>query len=210
MENNKNSIVLTVIAVATLLVAVVGATFAYLQAQGGVTKNTSVKVQTGTTGSTTFSIAGTIAINANQSNFASGKGDQSSSTTGTASFTAPSQVGTTLDAADLKSCYTVTVKINSNNFVYTNGSTPELVLDVTKGSTKVISSMDITTRTSNVQVPTAANGTTYVHTLQTTAGKTITDSWSVQVTFKNLTTDQNSNAGKTFDGTLEFAKTTCS
>lgn len=206
---NKNSIVLTIIAVATLIVAVVGATYAFFQAQGGTAVSKDVKVTTGTAGMTTFSIANAISIEANQTNFASGKGDLTSSTTGTASFTAPSQVGTALDAADLKSCYTVTVNISSNNFVYTSGSTPELVLDVTKGSTKVINSLDITNRTTNVQIPTASGGSTYVHTLQTTAGQTITDNWTVQVTFKNLSSDQNSNAGHTFSGSLSFAKATC-
>ena len=209
MENNKNSIVLAVVAVATLIVAVFGATYAFFQAAGGTTVAKNVKVTTGTAGSTTFAIANAISINANQTNFASGKSDLTSSTTGTASFTAPSQVGTALDAADLKSCYSVTVNIGSNTFKYTNGSTPELVLNVTKGTTKVINSMDITTKTTNVQVPTSSGGTTYVHTLQTTAGQTITDNWTVQVTFKNLSSNQNSNAGKTFSGTLSFAKATC-
>ena len=184
MENNKNSIVLAVVAVATLIVAVFGATYAFFQAAGGTTVAKNVKVTTGTAGSTTFAIANAISINANQTNFASGKSDLTSSTTGTASFTAPSQVGSTLDAADLKSCYSVTVNISSNTFGYTSGKTPELLLNVTKGSTKIFDSLDITTKTSNVQVPTSSGGTTYVHTLQTTAGKT-------------------------FSGTLSFAKATC-
>ena len=40
MDNKKNTILLTVIAVATLLVAVVGATFAYFTAQGADRKST--------------------------------------------------------------------------------------------------------------------------------------------------------------------------
>ena len=48
MDNRKNTILLTVIAVATLLVAVVGATFAYFTAQGGddVSKNINVTTET--------------------------------------------------------------------------------------------------------------------------------------------------------------------
>ena len=48
MENRKNTILLTVIAVATLLVAVVGATFAYFTAQGGGIAETKVNVTTST------------------------------------------------------------------------------------------------------------------------------------------------------------------
>ena len=211
MENKNSSLILTVIAVATLMVAVVGASFAFFQAQGGTAVAKDVKVQTGTAGNTTFSIANAINITADQNTFGSGKGDRIGSTTGTASFTAPSQVSGALNATDLKSCYTVTLNITSNGFTYTvNSSTPELLLDVTKGNASVISSQDITTKTGNIQVPTAASGTTYVHTLQTTAGQTITDNWTVKVTLKNLSTNQNANAGQSFAGTLKFDAATCS
>ena len=54
MENKKNTILLTVIAVATLLVAVVGATFAYFTAQGGTGTSANVTVTTGTAASSDF------------------------------------------------------------------------------------------------------------------------------------------------------------
>ena len=210
MESKKNTLVLTVIAVATLIVFVVGATFAFFQARVGDNVSKAVTVTTGTTGNTTFAITGAIAITADQTTFASGKGDITGSTTGTVQFVAPTKVGGDIAAADLKTCYTVTVNITSNNFVYTSGSTPELVLDVTKGSTKVIESQDITTTKTNIQVPTAKGGTTYTHTLTaSSAGATVTDNWTVEVILKNLNTDQQNNTGKTFSGSLSFAKATC-
>ena len=53
----KNTILLTVIAVATLLVAVVGATFAYFTAQGGTTRTREIQIQTSTSDSTTFGVS---------------------------------------------------------------------------------------------------------------------------------------------------------
>ena len=210
MENKKNTILLTVIAVATLLVAVVGATFAYFTATGGEAVSKNVTVTTGTAGSSSFEVSGAISIYADATNFASGKGDKSGSATGTVKFTAPSAVGGTIAASDLKFCYAVTVNIASNDFVYSvNTSTPELVLDVTKGSTKVIDAMDITTKKGDIAVPTAKAGSTTVHTMTATAGQTLTDSWTVAVTLKNLDADQNKNTGKTLSGTLKFAKATC-
>ena len=211
MDNKKNTVLLTVIAVATLLVAVVGATFAYFSAQGGDAKSTNVTVQTGTAGSSSFTVGSAIAITADETTFAKDLGDRTGSTTGTVSFTAPGAAGTsTPAAADLKFCYSVTINIAANNFVYTvNNTTPELILDVEKGGTKVINNLDITTRTGAIQAPTVADGTTYVHQIDAAAGATVTNSWKVTVTLKNLSTDQNANAGKSLSGTLKFEKATC-
>ncbi len=210
VNNNKNSIVITVIAVATLLVAVVGATFAYFQATADSAKSTNVTVTTGTAGSTTFTVGSAINITADQTTFASGAGNRSGSTTGSAKFVAPTAVSGTLNASDLQSCYKVTVNISANGFSYTvNSNTPELTLTVTKNSTAVVSSKDITTTTGDIQIPTASGGTTYTHTLSTTAGGNVTDSWNVTVTLINLTTNQNANAGKSLSGTLKFESTSC-
>ena len=76
MENRKNTILLTVIAVATLLVAVVGATFAYFTAQGGTTARTPVNVTTAQTSNGSFQTSGAITINATQENFGQGKGNK--------------------------------------------------------------------------------------------------------------------------------------
>ena len=54
MDNRKNTILLTVIAVATLLVAVVGATFAYFTAKGGGTVTNNIEVKTGKYGDTSY------------------------------------------------------------------------------------------------------------------------------------------------------------
>ena len=211
MDNKKNTILLTVIAVATLLVAVVGATFAYFTAQGGSTVTKNITVTTGEAGQGTFTVNSAINIYADATTFAENAGNREGSTTGTAYFKAPTQPeGATLDAKDLRYCYTVAVNITANDFEYTvNESTPELTLNVTKNSTAVIDTMDITTKTGNINVPTEANGNVTIHKLQTTAGQEVTDNWEAKVTLINLSTDQNDNTGKNLTGTLTFAKATC-
>ncbi len=211
MENRKNTILLTVIAVATLLVAVVGATFAYFTAQGGgdVTKN--LNVVTDTSDSATFTLE-PISITANQTNFAQGQGDQSKTATGTASFTANSTDETS------EFCYTLTISVASNDFVYTTAptNTPELVLDVTKKATAagshtpVITAMDITTKTSgDIQVPTTNEGDEYTHKITASKSQTVVDEFKITLAFKNLESDQNANTGKTFNGTMKFSKVEC-
>ena len=72
MENKKNTILLTVIAVATLLVAVVGATFAYFSAAGGTGTTGNVTVSTGTAASSEFGTMNAINLYADASTFAEG------------------------------------------------------------------------------------------------------------------------------------------
>lgn len=211
MDNKKNTILLTVIAVATLLVAVVGATFAYFTAQGGDAVSKNVTVQTGTAGNSSFEIDGAINIYADATTFAKGKGDATGSSNGTVSFTAPGAVGgQNPDAADLQFCYSVSLNITANDFKYTvDESTPELTLDVTKAGTSVITAMDITTKTGEIQVPTVAGETTYVHKITADAGATVTEAWKTTVTLHNLDSDQNDNTGKSLAGVLKFDKATC-
>ena len=210
MENRKNTILLTVIAVATLLVAVVGATFAYFTAQGGNDVTKSVNVKTDTSDSATFSLE-PISITANQTNFGQDDGDQIGTTTGTASFTANSTDETS------EFCYTLTINVASNDFEYTVGSTtPELVLDVTKDAgtkstpVNVITAKDVTTQTAGaIQVPTTNGGSDYIHKITANKSQTVVDTFKITLTFKNLESDQNANTGKSFSGNMVFSKATC-
>ena len=210
MENRKNTILLTVIAVATLLVAVVGATFAYFTAQGGDDVSKNVIVKTDTSDSAIFTLE-PISITANQTNFGQGDGDQVGTSTGTASFTANSADETS------EFCYTLTINVESNDFEYTVGSTtPELVLDVTKDAgtksspVKVITAKDVTTQSAGaIKVPTTNGGTDYIHKITANKSKTVLDTFTITLTFKNLASDQNANTGKTFSGKMIFSKAEC-
>ena len=210
MENRKNTILLTVIAVATLLVAVVGATFAYFTAQEGKDVSRGVSVTTDTTDSAIFTLD-PISITANQTNFAQGLGDQKQTVTGTASFTANSTDETS------EFCYTLTINVANNGFGYTTEEeTPELVLDVTKDAgtkstpVSVITTKDVTTQsTGAIQVPTTNGGTDYIHKITANKGKTVVDTFKITLTFENLESDQNANTGKTFSGNMIFSKAEC-
>lgn len=213
MENRKNTILLTVIAVATLLVAVVGATFAYFTAQGGDATSATVNVTTGTSASASLGTFSAINIYADQDNFAQGKGDQTGTSEGTVSWTAPgSTANYTPSEAERSMCYTVVLNITGNTFVVSSTNTTgdaELVFSAEKGSTKVIENMDITTTKTDVKIPTTAGGSEYTHKLTAEAGLTVTDNWKLTVTLKNLGVDQNDNTGKAFAGSVKFTKVDC-
>ena len=111
MENRKNTVLLTVIAVATLLVAVVGATFAFFAVQGGTTATKTITVQTYTTDSTTFTIDSDLAIEADQDNFGLNAGNQYAHANATVAFAAANQASEGL-------CYTFSLNVTSNTFGY--------------------------------------------------------------------------------------------
>ena len=213
MENRKNTILLTVIAVATLLVAVVGATFAYFTAQGDREVQTPVNVNTAQTSNGSFVTNGSITINANQENFGQGMGNQTKTATATVTYTASSTA-----ASDF--CYTVGLQITSNNFEYTTEeSTPELTFTARKsanasdmsGATTLIDAQDITTSSTStlIQVPTTPDGDVYTHQISAGQGATINDQWDFTVTLVNLNSDQNANTNKSMAGQIVFTHVEC-
>ena len=214
MENRKNTILLTVIAVATLLVAVVGATFAYFTAQGGSSVQTPVNVNTAQTSNGSFVTNGSITINANQENFYEGAGNQTSTATATVTYTASSTAASNF-------CYTVGLQVTANNFVYTTAptNTPELTFTARKSAnaadltsaTTMINQRDITTTTASttIQVPNTAEGSEFIHKIDATQGQTINDQWDFTVTLVNLSSDQNENTGKSFTGQIVFTHVEC-
>lgn len=213
----KNTILLTVIAVATLLVAVVGATFAYFTAQGGTASQANVTVSTGTAGSSSMGTFTAINIYADATTFsetaakAGGLRTHTGTSTGAVSWTAPGASGGTTPTEDDRSfCYTATLNITANTFEATqNAETTELEFTAVKDDATVIDKMNITTTKTDVKIPTAAQTTEYVHKLMPAAGATDTDNWTLTVTLLNLDADQSKNAGKQFTGAVKFDKVNC-
>ena len=152
MENRKNTILLTVIAVATLLVAVVGATFAYFTAQGGGTAQTNINVTTSTSSNSSFELGSSLTINANQDNFDTKEvAHQTSTQTGTVTWTPAGGA----EDDDLNFCYSVNLNVTTNTFEYIDeevrneaqragttidaswDNTPELVFTISKNSNEI-------------------------------------------------------------------------
>lgn len=220
MDNKKNTILLTVIAVATLLVAVVGATFAYFTAQGAQGTTADVTVSTGTAASSEFGVIKALNLYADATTFAEGAGDVTGDTTGTVKWTAPGAV-TGQEApseADRSFCYTASLNITANTFTVSAANTEklnELEFTAKKGETVLldkISLVDFDTKvgkTGTIKIPTTANGSEYTHKLVADAGASVTDNWTITVTLKNLAMNQNENTGKQLTGQIAFTKTNC-
>ena len=225
MDNKKNTILLTVIAVATLLVAVVGATFAYFSAQGGGSATNNIEVKTEAAASSSFRIDKNLAILANMDNFGPGgtakDNTQTDTMTGTIEFTAGT--GT---AAQTEFCYTAALAWNGatpSDFVDTASDTPDLTLTVTKktawnGSgydttTTIWDNVDITTsdlRANFTNIPTATGSGEYTHSFTAAEGQMAREQILVTVNFNyDPDVNQTANAGKTLTGTLTLAEAAC-
>ena len=219
MENKKNTILLTVIAVATLLVAVVGATFAYFTASGAQGTTGNVTVSTGTAASSEFGTMNAINLYADASTFAQGGADVTGETTGTVKWTAPGATQEhTPDEAERSFCYTAALNITANTFTVSAANTEklnELEFTAKKGSTVLldkVSLVDLDTKvgkTGSINIPTTAGGSEYTHKLIADAGASLTDEWTITVTLKNLDMNQNENTGKQLTGQIAFTKVSC-
>ncbi len=219
MENKKNTILLTVIAVATLLVAVVGATFAYFTASGAQGTTGAVTVSTGTAASSEFGVIKALNLYADASTFAQGGKDVTGETTGSVKWTAPGATSTTTPSeADRSFCYTAALNITTNTFTVSVANTEklnELEFTAKKGEKVLldkVSLVDFDTKagkTGSINIPTTAGGSEYTHKLIADAGASLTDEWTITVTLKNLDMNQNENTGKQLTGQIAFTKVSC-
>src|SRR5574344_772472 len=208
-ENKKNNSLLLIIALATLLVAMIGATFAYFTADVSGNGTSQVHVTTSTTDSLVYTPGSAISLTATQQNFYLNAGNQTGSTTSTVQLLANNTGSATY-------CYTVAVNITTNEFIYTvDSSTPELTLSVTKSAagaaaTSVLTNYDITTKTGSVNIPTTLGGTVYKNSITAAASASTTDSFTATVTMVNLGTKQTANEGKNFSAKLVLTTVSCS
>ena len=201
-KNKKQALILSIVAVVTLIALVVGATFAYFKAQVGTGSSTEVKVTTYTTDMLTFTTGNAISLYADQSSFGQEKGSLSGETFAKATLVANNKTNEATDN------YYVYFNIENNTFKYTLGEDkPELILTVTgpdgnevteiSGLThkvvqdrenKSISGFDVTTTNGLITI---ANKKTITATLAT---PNVEEQYTLKLTFVNYEGDQTANA----------------
>ena len=207
MENKKQAIILSVVAIVTLLSLILGATYAYFQASGNSGSSTNVNVTTYTSDLLTFEIGDDIAVYADQTSFASGKGNATGSTYAKATLVANNKTN------EATKNYYVYLNISENTFTYTqNESTPELLLTIKDTSGNEITSItSLTHKTvtdgkgasiSGFDITTKSGVITLFDNREITATPTKTEEWNITVTFVNYNANQTGNAGKSFNAKL--------
>ena len=203
MENKKQAIILSVVAIVALLSLIIGATFAYFRASGNNGSSTNVNVTTYTSDLLTFEIGNDIAVYADQTSFASGKGNATGSTYAKATLVANNKTN------EATKNYYVYLNISENTFTYTqNESTPELLLTIKDTSGNEITSITgLTHKTvtdgkgasiSGFDITTKSGVITLFNNREITTTSTITEQWNITITFVNYNANQVANAGKSF------------
>ena len=208
---NKKQIILSIIAIVTLAILVIGASFAYFAAQGNTSAQTSATVKTYTVDVFSFETGAPISFSLNQDNFASGKGNQTGSTFAKAILTANNKTNTATDH------YNLYLNISENTFTYTQDeNTPELLLTIKDTSGNEITSITgLTHKTltdgkgasiSGFDITTKSGVITLFDNREITANPAKTEEWNITVTFVNYNADQSANAGKSFRGQILIQK----
>ena len=207
MENKKQAIILSVVAIVALLSLIIGATYAYFQASGNSGSSTNVNVTTYTSDLLTFEIGNDIAVYADQTSFASGNGNATGSTYAKATLVANNKTN------EATKNYYVYLNISENTFTYTqNENTPEILLTIKDTSGNTITSIsDLTYKTvtdgkgvsvSGFDITTKSGVITLFDNREITANPTKTEEWNITVTFVNYNANQTGNAGKSFNAKL--------
>ena len=207
---NKKAIILSVIAVITLLALIIGATYAYFQAGGGDGTSANLRVTTYTTDIITFEVGSNINIETNATLFSQGKGNASGTTFARATLTANNKTNSATEN------YNLFLNISDNTFVYSvDTNTPELILTIKDKSNNEITSIEGL----NYKTVTDGKGTTIkgfditnknglltLFNKDITTTSTTVEEWNATVTFVNYNKDQTKNAGKKFDAQLIISK----
>ena len=207
---NKKQIILSIIAIVTLAILVIGASFAYFAAQGNTSAQTSATVKTYTVDVFSFEVGDPISFSLNQENFASGKGNQTGSTFAKAILTANNKTNTATDH------YNLYLNISENTFTYTqNKNTPEILLTITDGTNPVTNITSLTYKTvtdgkgnsiSGYDITNKSGLIELFSNREITTTSTKTEQWNITVTFVNYNVDQSANAGHTFSGKVMIQK----
>ena len=216
-KNNMTGLVLSIISVATIMLFVAGATYAYFKAQGDTETSVDVDVKTATTDLLTFDVGKDINIIADQISFSADKTSLSDSTTAKATLTANNSTN------DTTMNYYIYVNITNNSFKYTTeNKDAELILSVTGPSGEVkrldgltytevkdiegntIKGFDVTT--SNGLIAIANNKAIIAGTKSTVAKETNVEDWTITLTFVNYNVDQTGNAGSELSAKLIVQK----
>ena len=210
-KNKKQALILSIVAVVTLIALVVSATYAYFKAQGGTGSSTDVKVTTYTTDMLTFTTGSAIGLYADQSSFGQEKGSLSGETFAKATLVANNKTNEATDN------YYVYFNIENNTFKYTLGEDkPELILTVTGPDGNEVTSLPGLTHKvvqdrenksiSGFDVTTTNGLITIANKKTITATPSKEEQYTLKLTFVNYEGDQTANATSSLSAKVMIQK----
>ncbi|MEG1506921.1 MAG: hypothetical protein RR478_05445, partial [Bacilli bacterium] len=161
---------------------------------------------TSSTDSLTFTKGNDINIVATQQNFTENGGNLEGNTTSSVKLIANN------DTKTATKYYSLSLDVTKNGYIYTSGTTPELMMTVTDPSGALVTAIDglnyttsggitgfdITTRQETIYIKNNKEITTTNYTTG------FTENWTIKVYFINLNSNQYENSSKLFTGTVNI------
>ena len=211
MKNNKKTIILSVVAIVTFAILIVGATYAYFTAQIGDGKRAEINVTTYTTDVLTFATGDAINLEADQTTFGKDKGSVSGATYASAVLTANNKTNKAVEH------YYLYLNIENNTFTYSvQDNKPELIMTITDKDGNEVKNIEgltyteVTDRTnkkiSGYDITTKSGLVTIFNNREIIAEPKAEDKWNITITFVNYEADQNANTGKVLSAKLMIQK----
>ena len=199
-EGKNNTVMLTIIGIATLLIAVVGATFAFFSAQvsGLETQNEDV-IKSATVGTTFIGGTEVTAANIYPKEEAWGTKVFSITSNSSTGVTTSYNISLVIDANDSPDGVTPNKTIESGALSYTLTGTES---GASTAGTLASSHGAITELSAGKSI---LLGTA---TINGNAGKTVTQAYDLKFFFKDTGKDQNANQGAQFKAHLEISEKT--
>ena len=207
IKNNKVLSILSVLIIGLFFILVTRITYAYL-APVINDAQTNVVGSTDTVDDFKFELGNPLKINATPTTLKENGSNYTTSTTAKALLKANS----TKKTATFN--YYVYFQIKSNTFTYSDGSTPEIILTVTNpngeevtsiegltyGTFNGVSGFDITTKKDLFNIANSYEITSNSSTTYTT------QSWTIKITYLNLSIDQSTNFGNSMGVNVYITK----
>lgn len=209
MSRKNKAVIWLLLAIFLIMVFTSLATYAYFTAREYFYGDFDVEVTSKGVDTLSFLGSEDVTIKADVNNFAPGIGHD---------ITGSAEIEVKLDTTNPESkfCYEMTMKLPDNKvFTYSDGTTPELLLNISKSSDKntyesVIKNLDITEKIGVIKIPVAMNFDNYLNEISTTKNVTKTTYWKADITlvyFENV--NQTINDQKTYSATLEAKRVDC-
>ena len=207
IKNNKVLSILSVLIIGLFFILVTRITYAYL-APVINDAQTNVVGSTDTVDDFKFELGNPLKINATPTTLKENGSNYTTSTTAKALLKANS----TKKTATFN--YYVYFQIKSNTFTYSDGSTPEIILTVTNpngeevtsiegltyGTFNGVSGFDVTTKEGTFNIANSYEITSNSSTTYTT------QSWTIKITYLNLSIDQSTNFGNSMGVNVYITK----
>ncbi len=208
MKNKKKTVEWIVIFLFLVVMFTIAGTYAFLNIQDYYEGTFDVEIRARGIDIFTFEKSGDVELNITGYNFSQGWGHD---------VVGETYINPTLETSNEKAkiCYTMDMKLPDEQvFEYTNGTNPEIVLDVeyiVNGVVyKLIDEKDITVEKGTIHIPTTKNGDNYKFTIETTRDIIRKDLFKASITFKFYkNVNQAINNNKSYSASLNANVVEC-